>query len=131
MKIRITPEEFMKMTARYLPFEIVSAGEITESASKAPSVVAALASQIKARRVVERKHGRGLDLGRGMNKIIIETLTGGQTKTRDIRDALVANGFADNSITGQLQRMERYGVIRKTSKGIWGLANASHTEKTS
>jgi hypothetical protein len=131
MKIRITPEELMKMTARYLPFEIVSAGEIIEKPlPKAPPAVVALTNQPKAQKQ-RKKHHRGLDLSRGMNKIIIEVLTVGQVKTRSIKDALVAGGFADNSITGQLNRMEKYGVVRRAGFGIWELANVPHTEEAS
>jgi hypothetical protein len=132
VKIRITSEEFLKLAARYLPFEIISAGEIVENPPKMPIEAISKAVQHITKRAIAKQRSRksAINLNRGMNKVVIEALTGGKMRTHDLREALVANGFANNSITSHLQRLTKYGIIRSRDKGIWELVNVPNAKET-
>jgi hypothetical protein len=139
MKIRITPEEFMKMTARYLPFEIVSAGEIVENPlPKAPPAVIALANKFKAKHAAKREKlvGRemrksSIRLDKGMNGIVLKILADGKEhKTGELIKALIAADYQPSSINSQMAKLSEHGAVVRVSIGRWRIANAQDTEET-
>jgi len=118
MKIRITSEEFMKMIARYLPFEIVSAGELIETPP--PAIFAERLKKVKFDSVAKVRKMRPMDLTKGMNAVVIEVLADGKTHTTaELIEALVKNNYAKDSINSLVVRLEKFGFIQRVKTGYW------------
>jgi len=122
MKIRITSEEFMKMIARYLPFEIVSAGELIETPPP-PAIFAERLKKVKFDSVAKSRKmqpTRGFDLTKGMNAVVIGVLADGKTHTTaELIEALAKNNYARASINSLVMRLEKFGFIQRVKTGHW------------
>lgn len=134
LKIKISLEEYLHMTARYLPFELMAVQELVDlPMPKAPPSVIALANKFKAMHKA-KKSGRGKrggpDLKSGINRIIVEVLSRGvPMRSVDLMPMIESAGFSRNSAGSRLQALMEFGVVNQNGDGTWELINVPNTEK--
>jgi hypothetical protein len=128
IKIRITPEEFMKMTMRYLPFEIISAGEIEETPTPPPEPAIRFDKRFDLpkpkvdrphKRYARRPPTRPMRLDLGMNRIIVEALKERSHRLVELKRLIVQGGFSESSLGSRLDKLREKGIVEPAGNGLW------------
>jgi len=128
IKIRITPEEFMKMTMRYLPFEVVSAGEIEETPTSRPDPAIRFDKRFDLpkpkpdrphKRYARRLPTRPMRLDVGINRIIVEALKNRSHRPVELRLLLEQGGFSGGSLGSRLNKLREKGIVEPAGDGLW------------
>jgi len=130
IKIRITPEEFMKMTMRYLPFEIISAGEIEETPAPRPNPAIRFDERFDLpkpkpdrphKRYATRPPTRPMRLDVGINRIIVEALKERPHRAVELRPLLKKGGFSEGSLSSRLDKLRNKDIVEQVGDGTWRL----------
>jgi hypothetical protein len=140
IKILIGSEEFFKLVAPHLPFEITGVEEMVDlPAPKPPPAVATPHQQIRAKYAARqasleqpkqpKQRKSGFNPNRGMNAVIIAALRKGPHTTNELRKVLVAAGYKDASLTSQMEKLARFRRAVRTGKGIWESTDVPNTEE--
>ena len=63
-----------------------------------------------------------MDLTTGINRIIMDALSDGKFhRAVEMKLALKAGGYSENSVGSRLQNLERHGVVEQIGDGTWRL----------
>jgi hypothetical protein len=115
-------EVLFGLLAKVLPIEDLSVEEIAPTPAKLKAKTAPQLVKPKMKRE-PRAGGYAPNLEAGTNATILKVLADGQVhRTREIKEAFVATGYNPNGTGSTIERLRKWGLIRRVgAKGQWQL----------
>jgi hypothetical protein len=129
MKLKIgftvSAETLFGLMAKLLPIDDLHIEELGETARPSLAPAKAAPKQIgkphKPPPKQQRRQSAGPDLKSGVNRIIVEALSGGPRRASEIKPLLKAAGYAESGIGSRLEKLRAVGIVHQPEFGLWQL----------
>jgi hypothetical protein len=124
-------EVLFGLLAKVLPIEELSVEEIAPTPAKLKIKTAPQLVKPKLKRA-PRASGYAPNLEAGTNAATLKVLADGQVhRTKEIKKAFVATGYNPNGTGSTIERLRKWGLIRRVSEGHWQLTEEQMKKKQS
>jgi hypothetical protein len=128
MKLKIgftvSAETLFGLMAKLLPIDDLHIEELGDTARPSLAPAKAAPKQIgKPHKPPPKQQRRrtGPDLKSGVNRIIVEALSGGPRRASEIKPLLKAAGFAESGVGSRLEKLREQGIVHQPEFGLWQL----------
>jgi hypothetical protein len=125
MKLKIgftvSAETLFGLMAKLLPIDDLHIEELGETARPSLAPAKAAPKQIGKPPPKQQRRRTGPDLKSGVNRIIVEALSGGPRRASEIKPLLKAAGYAESGIGSRLEKLRAVGIVHQPEFGLWQL----------
>lgn len=121
----INAETLFTLASKLLPIDDLTIEELIERPDPNVARIAKVEQLVarKPKRKYKRKPSKPMDLTTGINRIIMDALSDRLPhRVVEIKPALKAGGYSENSVGSRLQNLEKHGVVEQMGDGMWRLA---------
>ena len=120
----IDAETLFTLAGKLLPIKDITIEELIERPDPNMARIAKVEQLVarKLKRKYKREPRRPMDLTTGINLIIMDALSDRLPhRAVEMKLALKAGGYSENSVGSRLQNLERHGVVEQIGDGTWRL----------
>ena len=121
----INAETLFTLASKLLPIDDLSIEELIERPDPNVARIAKVEQLVarKPKHKYKRAPSKPMDLTAGINKIVMDALSNRLPhRAVEMRPALKAGGYSENSVGSRLQNLEKHGVVEQMGDGTWRLA---------
>jgi len=116
---QIDAETLFGLISKFLPLENLHVEEVVERHAPAPKLAHQPKLAPKPKRA-PRRSGYAINLEAGANGVIMGVLADGEPhRFSELKDALIAAGFAETGLGSRIKRLVEHGIVVRNEPGSY------------